>query len=123
MTEDKQYYFEFHRKVVKINGMATGWDVFDHSDKELKLDALKYPEGIRFPNSKWRNDEEIASGAVRLILQMFFIPTMIVTILETELIGKLSFKKKHILTNENDLCFLNDVCKNTEGHTGGTHKR
>ena len=73
--------------------MATGWDVFDHSDAELILDAPKYLEGIRLPNSRWRNDEEIASGAVRLFLQMFFIPTMIVTILETELIGKLSFTK------------------------------
>ena len=78
MTEDIQKDIEFHRRAVKINGMVFAWDV---CGREIILDAIKHPQGFRFLNSTWRNDEETASRAIQLYPGFFFIPTMIVTTL------------------------------------------
>ena len=40
--------------------------VFYVCDKEIILDAIKHPKGIRFLNCRWRKDEEIASRTIHL---------------------------------------------------------
>ena len=83
MTEDIQKDTEFYRRAVKINGIAIAWDVFDVCDKEIVLEAITHYKGLRFPNSRWRNDEETASRAIQFYLENVFYTTMIVTTLET----------------------------------------
>ena len=66
MTVDIHKGIEFLRRAVKFNGMTIAWVVSDFCDKEIILDAMKHPEGFRFPCCSWRNDEETASGAIHL---------------------------------------------------------
>ena len=65
MTENIQKDIGFHRRAVKINGMAIVWDVFV-CGKEILLDVNENPKCFRFFNCSWRNDEKIASRAIQL---------------------------------------------------------
>ena len=73
ITEDIQKDDEFYRKAVKISGMAIAWDVFDVCDKEKLLDSIELRKGFRFFNSRWRNDEEIASQGTQLCPEKVFL--------------------------------------------------
>ena len=46
--------------------MAIALDVFDVCDREIFLNAIEHPEGFRFLDCRWRNNEEIASRAIQV---------------------------------------------------------
>ena len=72
MIENMQKEIDFYRRALKINAMATAWDANDTCDEEIILDAMKHPNGFRFLNSTWRNDDLIASQAIELYLENVF---------------------------------------------------
>ena len=72
MTEDLQKDIKFERRVVEINGMVIAWGVYDVCDKEIVLDALKYPMGLRILSSTWRNAEKTAFCAILFYLEKNF---------------------------------------------------
>ena len=91
MTGDIQKDIEFYRRAFKIDGVTMAWDVFDVFDKKIVLEAVTHYKSFRFSNSRWRTDEQTASRAIQFYPENFFIPTVIVTTLKTELLGKMKF--------------------------------
>ena len=61
MKEDLQRDDNFYREAVKINSMAMAWDLFNVSDEQILLEAIKHREGFRFFICRCRNDVEIAN--------------------------------------------------------------
>ena len=52
MTENVQKNVVFYQKKFRITGMVIEGDVFDVSDKEILLFAIKHLKGFRFLNCR-----------------------------------------------------------------------